>query len=201
MVGLSGKVSQVALGVDHSVFLVAGGTVWTCGLNTSGQLGHASVALGQSLATPSPIKMKQDIAVPVGVAAARYHSVFWTANDVYTWGMNGGQLGHVQTAGPFVTTPRLVASLNNNVTVETVVCSDGATVVLTTAGELIALVEFGVKRRLTSRKIVDVQKIQVVGGHLSIKGQDNNKDVARELAADKAGRGHNLQVSWAPFLP
>ena len=104
-----------------------------------------------------------------------------------------GQLGHIPTAGPFVTTPRVVASLNN-VTVETVVCSDGATVVLTTAGELIALFEFGVKRRLTSRKIVDVQKIQAVGGHLSIKGQDNNKDVARELAADKAGRGHNLQV-------
>ena len=58
-----------------------------------------------------------------------------------------GQLGHIPTAGPFVTTPRVVASLNN-VTVETVVCSDGATVVLTTAGELIALFEFGVNRRL-----------------------------------------------------
>ena len=65
----------------------------------------------------------------------------------------------------------------------------------TTGGELIALVEFGVKRRLVGpRKIVDVQKIQVVGGHLSIKAQDT-KDVARELAADKASGGHNLQVT------
>ena len=109
--------------------------------------------------------------------------------------MFSGQLGHIQSAGSFVTSPRLVGSLGNNVSIETVVCSDGATVVLTTAGELIALVEFGVKRRLAgARKVQDVQKIQVVGGHLSIKGQDNNKDVARELAADKAGRGHNLQV-------
>ena len=33
----------------------------------------------------------------------------------------------------------------------------------------------------------------MIGGHLSLKSQDT-KDVARELAADKASGGHNLQI-------
>ena len=68
-------------------------------------------------------------------------------------------MGHVQSSGT-VLAPRMVGALNN-VSVETVVCSDGATVVLTTTGELVALVEFGVKRRIVSRKVVDVAKIEV----------------------------------------
>ena len=91
------KVTQAALGVDHSVFLVAGGGVMTCGLNTSGQLGQGP--LGASVATPTAIKLKPDV-VPVGVAAARYHSVFWTASDVYTCGMNGGESSLLFTCSP-----------------------------------------------------------------------------------------------------
>ena len=67
--------TQVALGVDHSVFLTgSNGGVWTCGLNTGGQLGQG--AIGSSLGAPAMIKLKDTVAV--GVAAARYHSVFWT---------------------------------------------------------------------------------------------------------------------------
>ena len=51
---------------------------------------------------------------------------------MYTWGLNGGQLGHLQSSGT-VLAPRMVGALNN-VSVETVVCSDGATVVLTRSG-------------------------------------------------------------------
>ena len=61
--------------VDHSVFLTgSNGGVWTCGLNTGGQLGQG--AIGSSLGAPAMIKLKDTVAV--GVAAARYHSVFWT---------------------------------------------------------------------------------------------------------------------------
>ena len=81
-----------ALGVDHSVLLTAGGGVWTCGVNTSGQLGLGTIGgSGSGVATPTAVKLSKDTAPVVGVAAARYHSVFWTANDVYTWGMNGGR--------------------------------------------------------------------------------------------------------------
>lgn len=32
----------------------------------------------------------------VGVAAARFHTVLWTKDAVYTVGLNGGQLGRKQ---------------------------------------------------------------------------------------------------------
>ena len=56
--------------------------------------------------------------------------------------------------------PRIVGTLNN-ISMEAVVCSDEATVVLTTNEELVALVEFGVKRRIVFRKVVDMANIEV----------------------------------------
>ena len=32
----------------------------------------------------------------LGVAAARFTSLFWSADSVYTWGLHGGQLGHIR---------------------------------------------------------------------------------------------------------
>ena len=32
----------------------------------------------------------------LGVAAARFTSLFWSVDSVYTWGLHGGQLGHIR---------------------------------------------------------------------------------------------------------
>ena len=50
------------------------------------------------LLAPSPVGGRGGVKPPpaVGVAAGRYHSVFWTDDAVYTWGLNAGQLGHIK---------------------------------------------------------------------------------------------------------
>ena len=68
--------------------------VFAVGLNEFGQIG---------------IKDKTDISTPVclnnkqsklpngvkGIAASKFHSVFWTDDELYTWGLNAGQLGQL----------------------------------------------------------------------------------------------------------
>jgi alpha-tubulin suppressor-like RCC1 family protein len=41
----------------------------------------------------------------VGVAAGRYHSVYWTEDALYTWGLNAGQLGHLKVQKTDATDP------------------------------------------------------------------------------------------------
>ena len=60
------------------------------------------------------------------MAAARFHSLYWTADGVFTWGLNAGQLGHIKVryrdlhhqdfhhqGERTVIQPKLVASLSN----------------------------------------------------------------------------------------
>lgn len=138
----------MALGVDHSVFLVEGGTVLTCGLNTHHQLGQAPPP--PRLLSPAPVSSRgssqQKLPPARGVAAARFHSVFYSSDSVFTWGLNAGQLGHMrgQTS---VILPKLVSSLSGRDNeISSVVVSDGATVVLTRKGDVVALYEFGSKK-------------------------------------------------------
>lgn len=43
-----------------------------------------------------------------GIYAARYHSVAFTANGLYTWGLHGGQLGHSKDKEKTIITPKKV---------------------------------------------------------------------------------------------
>ncbi len=168
--------SQVALGVDHSVFLLSSGAVWTCGTNNYHQLGQA-LSLKQA-ATPAPVSAAWKGGAKAGsggtrfpaadgVCAARFHSLFWTREALYTWGLNAGQLGHIRGERT-VSAPKLVSSLNEKrISIRMVACSDGAVVVLTEGGELLALHEYQ-NRRIASRHH-DVAKIVVTGGHLDPK--------------------------------
>lgn len=49
------------------------------------------------LTTPQPIHVggKNRLPAAVGIGAARFHSLFWTRDALYTWGLNAGQVGHV----------------------------------------------------------------------------------------------------------
>ncbi|XP_059088832.1 inhibitor of Bruton tyrosine kinase-like [Tigriopus californicus] len=165
------EVTQVALGTDHSVFLNAKGAVYTCGTNEYHQLGHGTTSLDNT--TPQLVSANTKVAKghkypsALGVAAARFHSVFWTSSSLYTWGLNAGQLGHLK-GDKTIPHPKLVTSLNQkDLKIQTVVCTDGATVILTESGELIALHEYQT-RRITVRQF-NVSKIAVIGGHLDFK--------------------------------
>jgi alpha-tubulin suppressor-like RCC1 family protein/PKD repeat protein len=86
--GLDATVA-VAAGAEHSLALVAGGTVWAWGGNWSGELGDGTT-VGRTV--PGQVSGLEDI-----VAIAGYHhSLAVTADgDIWAWGHNGsGQVGN-----------------------------------------------------------------------------------------------------------
>ncbi|KAI0152678.1 hypothetical protein GGR57DRAFT_469943 [Xylariaceae sp. FL1272] len=92
------KVSQIALGQNHTMAVTSEGELWTWGSNTHAQLGYA---------LPPPLKPDEDPIsttprqvfgplkkeVIVGVAASSIHSVVHTGSSLFCWGKNVGQLG------------------------------------------------------------------------------------------------------------
>lgn len=104
-VPLPAPCSALALAEDHTLFLCEG-TVLSCGLNTHHQLGHAPPP--PLLLAPAPCTPRG--AKALGVAAGRFHSLYWTKESVYTWGLNAGQLGHIRGERRVVV-PKLVAGV------------------------------------------------------------------------------------------
>jgi alpha-tubulin suppressor-like RCC1 family protein len=76
-------------GSDYTVILKSDGTVWTFGLNSSGQLGDGTTTM-----RPTPVQVSglTDI---VAVAAGQVHSMAITSTgSLYVWGSNAyGQIG------------------------------------------------------------------------------------------------------------
>ena len=74
------------------MFLLYSGAVYSCGQNDYHQLGHSS--LGAKCLTPKPIynKVLRNKTL-TGVAAGRFHTVVYTNEALYTFGLNAGQLG------------------------------------------------------------------------------------------------------------
>ena len=154
---------DIALGVDHTLFLCTGGTVFSCGLNTFHQLGHHPPP--PLLLAPVPISAKSSAPkypAAVGVAAAKVHSVFWTDDSLYTWGLNAGQLGHLR-GDKTIIQPKLVSSLTRD-KICLVSVSDGATVALTAKGDVMALYEYNTKK--LGQRQHNIVAMSVTGGQL-----------------------------------
>uniref|UniRef100_A0A669QEJ1 HECT-type E3 ubiquitin transferase n=1 Tax=Phasianus colchicus TaxID=9054 RepID=A0A669QEJ1_PHACC len=101
------NVKEVACGGNHSVFLLEDGEVYTCGLNTKGQLGHESEG-----SKPELIGALAGQHI-VHVACGESHSVALSdQGQVFSWGAGSdGQLG-LTTIEDAVTVPRLIKKLN-----------------------------------------------------------------------------------------
>lgn len=88
------------------------------------------------------------------MCSGRYHSVAWGHKSLYTWGLNGGQLGHKvnnKTEEQYVVTPKKVKFINvDDVDIRAVAASDGATVVCTDRGDIYVLHEY-LCRKIASR--------------------------------------------------
>uniref|UniRef100_A0A8D1KSM4 HECT-type E3 ubiquitin transferase n=1 Tax=Sus scrofa TaxID=9823 RepID=A0A8D1KSM4_PIG len=110
------SVKEVACGGDHSVFLLEDGEVYTCGLNTKGQLGHeregnkpdgqfftwgknshGQLGLGKefpSQASPQRVRSLEGIPLAQVAAGGAHSFALSLSGAVFGWGMNNaGQLG------------------------------------------------------------------------------------------------------------
>ena len=161
--------SEVALGIDHTLFLSKNGRVFSTGKNVHNQLGVGANI--KETSTPMQISLDssavKNMKTVIGIGASRFHSLCWTKQSLFSWGLNAGQLGHYKEAGKTVPVPKLVTSLNPNINIKSVVTSDGAIIVLTDAGDIISLHEYKT-RKITSRHH-DVAKLEVLGGNLDHK--------------------------------
>ncbi|ETE65760.1 putative E3 ubiquitin-protein ligase HERC3, partial [Ophiophagus hannah] len=101
------NVKEVACGKNHSVFLLEDGKVYTCGLNTKGQLGHERQG-----GKPEQINALADQHI-VHVACGESHNVVLSdQGQLFSWGAGSdGQLG-LTTTEDAVTIPRLIKKLN-----------------------------------------------------------------------------------------
>lgn len=101
------SVKEVACGGNHSVFLLEDGGVYTCGLNTKGQLGHEREGN-----KPEQIGALADEHI-VHVACGESHSLALSdRGQLFSWGAGSdGQLGLV-TVEDSVAVPRLIQKLN-----------------------------------------------------------------------------------------
>lgn len=188
---------SIAAGQDHTVVVTDDGSVYTFGLNDSHQLGHGQSPLPKQCLLPKMVHLKvwrgKDV---VGAAAGRYHSVFFTRHEVYSCGLNAGQLGH-QKGEKYQTLPRQVSGLaDKGVTINKVTCSDGATVCATDKGDIFLLNQY-MCRKIISR-FTDLVHISVIGGELDmISPQEVSKKFADELAVTLLNsRGRVFQ--WKP---
>ncbi|XP_023606187.1 probable E3 ubiquitin-protein ligase HERC3 isoform X4 [Myotis lucifugus] len=110
------SVKEVACGGNHSVFLLEDGEVYTCGLNTKGQLGHeregnkpdgqfftwgknshGQLGLGKefpSQASPQRVRSLEGIPLAQVAAGGAHSFALSLSGAVFGWGMNNaGQLG------------------------------------------------------------------------------------------------------------
>lgn len=94
---LDKMVTQVALGLNHSMAITSAGELWTWGSNAFAQLGYALPPPMKADEEPISTTPRQVFGplkkeVILGIAASSIHSVAHTGAALYCWGKNIGQL-------------------------------------------------------------------------------------------------------------
>uniref|UniRef100_A0A3B3ZGV1 HECT domain-containing protein n=1 Tax=Periophthalmus magnuspinnatus TaxID=409849 RepID=A0A3B3ZGV1_9GOBI len=121
---------EIACAGEHSVFLLQDGSVYTCGSNSCGQLGHDKLGTSPELVGALDT---QKIAM---VCCGRAHSLAVSEQgQVFAWGAgDGGQLG-LGTTETTVRIPRLVKRLCDH-RISQVMCGNQHCIALSRDGQL-----------------------------------------------------------------
>uniref|UniRef100_A0A2C9LAN8 BTB domain-containing protein n=1 Tax=Biomphalaria glabrata TaxID=6526 RepID=A0A2C9LAN8_BIOGL len=173
---------EIAAACDHTALRMAGGLVYTFGLNTYHQLGLTPLVDCSPIPKLMNLKPLKGKSIS-GVCVGRFHTVIWTPDSVFTVGLNAGQLGH-QRGDKNQSILRQVSYLRHtDIGISRVACSDAATVCLTTKGDVYILHEYQCKK--IASKWQDIEQVLVTGGNL-----DHNigLDILKET------RGQELRV-------
>lgn len=139
------RITSVALGRDHTLAVTENGHVISFGNNSFGQLGYETDSHGNKdpmQLVPRKIQAQSLKKQPIlGAAASRVHSVVYTATDIFTFGLNQGQLGYHQPDNETCcqTTPRKVSMSTEIVQV---VANDHCTAILTKSFQVILLCNY-----------------------------------------------------------
>lgn len=194
-----GRCVDIASGQDHTVMLMEDGQVLTCGLNTCHQLGL--IPPPPQVLSPRPLSMKfLKEKKAVGVCAAKCHTVIYTEDGVYTFGLNAGQLGHPK-GERLQTTPRQISMLSHpDIKFSHVVSSDGAVVCATVKGDIYVCQEY--KCRKIASKQLEIKQLSVVGGLIDDSGNtvsggsgDGEKQALKVAMLTKSGKLYLWQSS------
>ncbi|KAK4052965.1 hypothetical protein OIO90_004089 [Microbotryomycetes sp. JL221] len=144
------KAAAIALSPDHTVIVTDEGYVYTFGMNRFGQLGYA---LDQPTGAPANVpKGSQDEPIQytprrvvgalkkevvLGAAASRTHTAVFTADSLFTWGTNKGQLGYPSGGTAVQVLPRKVTIVPQPIVMLT--ATENATACLLESREVVVL--------------------------------------------------------------
>ncbi|KAL6875192.1 hypothetical protein J3F83DRAFT_549870 [Trichoderma novae-zelandiae] len=145
------KVSQVALGQNHSMAVVGNGELWTWGLNSDAQLGYVLPPPLRTDEDPMSLVPRQVFGplkkeIVLGVAASSIHSVAHTGSSLYCWGRNVGQLALMDSDSRSLDlqqTPRKVAASLLSAPIEMVSAIDRATTCLLSNHQVWVFTNYG----------------------------------------------------------
>ncbi|KAF2669774.1 hypothetical protein BT63DRAFT_399932 [Microthyrium microscopicum] len=144
------KTAAIALGYHHTLALTSRGEVFSWGSNQYGQLGYAMAnstkAEDAVQLLPRQIYGPLRKEIVVGIAASGIHSVIHTANELFTFGKNKGQLGIVDSdarSWDTISVPRKVGGNKFSSTIRSVAAIDNATICLLTCGDVWVYANYG----------------------------------------------------------
>ncbi|PIK34253.1 putative inhibitor of Bruton tyrosine kinase-like [Apostichopus japonicus] len=195
--GLNGVCVFIAAARDQTLFQMEDGSIYGCGQNKFGQLGISPKEdkylkprqiLGKGFANKDNVCM----------VAAKFHSVFFSSQEVFTCGLNAGQIGHAKS-NQFISVPKLVTTLNHkNMEICHIAASDGVTACSTSNGDIYLLQNF-VCRKIVNKQL-NIAKIVVCGGTLDtgleeIEVQGKSKAPVVMVILHKSGKVLSWQSS------
>ncbi|KAF8839385.1 hypothetical protein BDN67DRAFT_905719 [Paxillus ammoniavirescens] len=142
-------ITSLALGQDHTLALTSAGEVISWGLNRFSQLGYV-VEAGQGGSVDGSMQtvprrishLKKEFVK--GVAACKTASACWSESDVWTWGVNNGQLGYSKTTSSVQVLPRKVSIITQPV--RGIAMSESAMICLFVSGEVACIWNSGVSK-------------------------------------------------------
>ena len=139
------EIVAIALGRDHSILVRRDGQVYVFGDNSYGQCGMPlQFQFNHSPSSPQSPNIKDRCIYPtllkttikksiiIGAAASKVHSIVYSTSDVFTFGLNNGQLGFsTDTCDKQISwIPRLITITHHKHEILAVSCTDEVSFIL-----------------------------------------------------------------------